>query len=142
MLLVPYSSTMAMIDCRIPVRIDATTIAVIMPTTIPRIVKNERNLCARIESRAIKRTSRGNDVDQRIFGTPATCRLASALSQSHYRIESRGLPRRIETCDDADDARHRDGQKYIARRDRHCHSGKNSDQRSYACGERKPENAA
>src|SRR6476659_9620339 len=66
MLLVPYSSTIATIELRIPVRIEATTIAVIIPTTIPRIVKKERNLCERIESVDIFSTSNGKDVLTRI----------------------------------------------------------------------------
>ena len=44
MLFVPYSSTIATMLCRIPVNIDATTIAVITPTTIPRIVRNAAKL--------------------------------------------------------------------------------------------------
>ena len=62
MLFVPYSSTIETIEWRIPVKIEATTIAVIIPTTMPMIVKAERNLCPTILSNAILITSIGNDV--------------------------------------------------------------------------------
>src|SRR5215212_9482521 len=63
MLFVPKSSTIETMLCRIPVNIDATTIAVTMPTTMPRIVNAERNLCAAMLSNAILTTSIGRDAE-------------------------------------------------------------------------------
>src|SRR3954447_11723811 len=105
MLFVPYSSTIDTIELRIPVRMDATTMAVITPTTIPRIVRNDLNLCERIESIAIFRTSIGSDVDQRIFATlerghPAPPVLT--LCQRDDRIEPCRLPCRIQTGNNTD----------------------------------------
>src|ERR1043165_1223021 len=132
MLFVPYSSTIETIDCRIPVRIDATTIAVITPTTIPRMVRNDRNLCDRIESSAILRTSRGNDVVQRIL----------ALCQRNDRIELRRFPSGVESSDDADHAGDRYGQNDVTQCDRHRHSGEKSDQLSHTCRQRQTDDPA
>jgi len=49
----------------------------------------------------------------------------SILRQRNYRVEARGFPGRIQTCDNADRARNQNRQNYIAERDRHRHSGKN-----------------
>jgi hypothetical protein len=61
MLFVPYSSIIATMLWRKPVRIEATTIAVITPTTMPRIVKKLRNLFERMLSKAIRKISNGRD---------------------------------------------------------------------------------
>jgi hypothetical protein len=74
MLLVPYSSIIATMLWRKPVRIEATTIAVITPTTIPRIVKALRNLLARILSKAIRKISIGIVVESFIFSFGGTAR--------------------------------------------------------------------
>src|SRR5260370_8464548 len=59
MLFVPYSSIIEMMLWRIPVRIEATTIAAMTPITIPRTVRKLRNLLARTLSSAIASVSRG-----------------------------------------------------------------------------------
>ena len=63
---------MEIILFRIPVRIEATTTAVMIPTTIPKIVKPLLNLCEKIESIAIFRTSLGIDVESRMVNLLAT----------------------------------------------------------------------
>src|SRR6185369_7245702 len=102
MLLVPYSSTIEMIDWRIPVRIDATTIAVTTPTTMPSMVRNDRNLCVRIESTAITSTSFGNEADSFMLVDRESHKLA--LRQSNDRVEPRRFPCRVQSGDDPDAA--------------------------------------
>ena len=122
MLLVPYSSTIETMLCRIPVRIDATTTAVMMPTTMPRIVSADLNLCPAMLSSAIFKTSTGNDVESFIrliarFGellwpgrqTPLELRLCKC----NDRVEPSGLPRRIKSGNDADNARNSDREKNV-----------------------------
>src|SRR6266404_4641135 len=75
MLLVPYSSIIAMMLWRMPVRIEATTIAAVTPITIPSTVRKLRNLLARTLSSAITSVSRG-----RILGSLILIRF---LPQSH-----------------------------------------------------------
>ena len=50
-----------------PLSIEKTTIPVMSPITIPRIVNADRNLCDEILSIAISRTSFGSELDKNII---------------------------------------------------------------------------
>src|SRR5512141_129617 len=96
---------------RMPVRIEATMIAVITPTTMPRTVRKLRNLLARTLSSAILRTSIGSDADKNI--------VTSVLRQCHDRVELRCLVCRIEAGYDPDKAGHSDAEDHVRDRDGH-----------------------
>src|SRR5205807_5776153 len=66
-LFVPYSSMIEIMLWRMPVRIDATTIAAITPMTIPSTVRKLRNLFERTLSSAIFSVSRGKILGKRSF---------------------------------------------------------------------------
>src|SRR6266852_3934810 len=66
-LFVPYSSMIEMMLWRMPVRIDATTIAAMTPMTMPSTVRKLRNLFERTLSSAIARVSRGKMFGNLIF---------------------------------------------------------------------------
>src|SRR4029079_2043968 len=116
MLLVPYSSTIETMLWRMPVRIEATTTAVMIPITIPRTVSADLNLCDDMLSNAIFRTSKGREAEIRnrlgIF-------VLALLRQRNDRVEPRGLPRGIKSGNNADDARNRDRENHIKKSDRH-----------------------
>src|SRR5678815_2138701 len=87
--------------CRIPVRIDATTIAVTIPTTIPNIVRTDRNLCETMLSNAIFRTSIGNDAETLIWNyVCCNATIGSNRAAFHAGYNPATIPMMLETATD------------------------------------------
>src|SRR6266481_1076369 len=151
MLFVPYSSMIAIMLWRMPVRIEATTIAAVTPITIPSTVRKLRNLFERTLSSAIRRVSRGMILGSRIFilicleagycppvlltrrqaggSPPLNNRVVSCrLRQRYDRIQSRRFEGRINSGDHADDARNNNRQQNVANRNCHRDAGQGGDQ--------------
>ena len=86
--------------CRIPVRIEATTTAVRMPTTIPRIVRNERNLCDMTLSYAIFSTSIGSDAETCIILDYTFCNatMGSSRAAFHAGYKPATTPMMLDTA--------------------------------------------
>jgi hypothetical protein len=106
-------SIIATIDWRKPVRIEATTIAVITPTTIPRIVRNERNLFALMLSSDIRKISNGRDAANLVFNF--------FISFSSARQSGRAAPlsKRVKSGDNSDNARNDNRHRNITDGDGH-----------------------
>src|SRR6266536_2376785 len=142
MLLVPYSSTMAMMLWRMPVRMDATTIAAIIPMTIPSTVRKLRNLFPRTLSSAMPRVSRGKNFGNRnrILELSPKSKVQSPkpdsrrLCQRNNRIESGCFKRRINAGDHPDYRRDNQRQQNVPNGDRHCDPGQRGDQFDDAIG--------
>src|SRR5215203_4938395 len=82
---------METIDWRIPVRIEKTTIPVINPMTMPRMVKPERNLCPIMLSIAIFRTSFGNELVSNILFSGQWSVVGGQLDQIFLTTDDRPL---------------------------------------------------
>src|SRR5713101_6317585 len=87
MLFVPYSSMIEMMLWRMPVRMEATTIAAITPMTMPSTVRKLRNLLERTLSSAMPRVALGTNLGSR----NGLCR----FRQRDNRIQSRRFEGRI-----------------------------------------------
>src|SRR6266404_1009222 len=120
MLFVPYSSIMAMMFWRSPVRMEAIEIAVITPITIPRTVKKLRNLWERTLSSAIASVS-----PSALFGSRSFIQLGR-LCQSENRIEFGRSECGIYPRDHSDNGRNDDCQQDVTNRYRHRYRSKGS----------------
>src|SRR5215510_5085709 len=102
MLFVPYSSIIATMFCRMPVRIEAMQIAVITPMTMPSTVRKLRNLWPRTLSSAIPSVSRNIPFGSWSFIVDYVLR---GVRQSKNWIEPCGFKRGIDAGDHADECR-------------------------------------
>src|SRR5215471_1431878 len=105
---------------RIPVRIEATSTTVMMPTTMPSTVNALRNLFERSESRAMPTVSVG-----KIF--ESTCLIESVLRHRHDGIETRCLPCRINAGNHSDSSGNDQRERDIAHGDRHWNRSRRAD---------------
>src|ERR1043166_9042864 len=152
-----------MMLCRIPVRIEATTIAAITPMTIPSTVRKLRNLFERTLSSAMTSVSRGKNLGSLSFINIVTATesqrhrereiktgteqrsLASSLRvsvplglsrfrQRDNRIQSRCFECRVDSRDHANDARDDQRQQNVTNRARHRDFSQFRNQGCYAPG--------
>src|SRR5215467_5930884 len=127
MLFVPYSSMIEIMFWRMPVRIEATTIAAITPMTMPSTVRKLRNLFERTLSSAILSVSRGKIFGMRSF-------TLSRLGQGDNWIQPRRFERRIDARDHANHARYDQRQQNVTDRNRHRNFRQLGDERRHAPG--------
>src|SRR5262245_6675871 len=136
MLFVPYSSMIATMLWRMPVKIEATTIAAMTPMTMPSTVRKLRNLFARTLSSAMASVSRGKilgslnfifDFRISIFDwnhgqskiTNQKAKILSRFRQRHDWIQARRFERRINSEEHANRGRNDQSQQDINNRDGH-----------------------
>src|SRR5215471_17105507 len=134
MLLVPYSSMIWTMLPRSPVRMEAIAMTVMMPITMPRIVRKLLNFWALRLSRAIAMVSL---FMSRSFMTPN-----SILGKRYYRIEPRGFYRRVYSKEHADSAREEHRTYHIEYCDCHGYGGRGPDQPRNGGGHHQPKHSS
>src|SRR5215472_10773418 len=138
MLLVPYSSMIAMMFFLRPVSSDAITIAVKTPITIPSTVRKLRNLWPRTLSSAIPSVSPSIPRRSLNFIRDLLCR----VRQGDDGIESRRFERWIDAGHHAHTRRHHQRQQDVSDRNRHGDAGEGCDRITHSPGEQQAQHAA
>src|SRR5580658_4480226 len=115
----PNESKKVTMPARKPVSSDATVTTVVIPITMPRMVRPERNRCVQTADMAMVKFSLG---EMFTFCLRYSALSASLCPQSYDRIELRRFRCRIPSADDTDGTGNEHGQKHVNGRDPQGHA--------------------